>query len=269
MPVRQAAQRPPRLNITSYFGHKETSSTTATLPHVTSSSDGKNSVSGQVNILHGLSPAQGRALRAAELNRLAPSDVIFRGCTGAWALDGSQQDAAEFLTHLMRVASQDDIQWEARLQQEGRVSLEDLGISPITLPYQGSAGIQTIVDSWSNQPIPHALSKSSELKILQLPRFVDGRKVHDPMPLQEEVLLPQFEEDGIQVHPVRYHLVSFIVHIGHTPHSGHYRTAVRTAEGWRLGDDDKATEPVSLSDPLPLNSAYLAFLVKEPTQSQP
>ena len=218
---------------------------------------------------HGLSPAQGRALSAAKFNRLAPSDAIFRGCTGAWTLDGTQQDAAEFLTHLMRVASQDDIQWEARLQQEGRVSLEDLGISPITLPYQGSAGIQTIVDSWSNQPIPHALSKSSDLIILQLPRFVDGRKVHDSMPLQEEVHLPQFEADGIQVHPVRYHLVSFIAHIGHTPHSGHYRTAVRTAEGWRLGDDDKATEPVSLSDPLPLNSAYLAFLVKELTQSQP
>ena len=88
------------------------------------------------------------------------------------------------------------------------------------------------------------------------------------MPLQEEVHLPQFEADGIQVHPVRYKLVSFIVHLGHTPLSGHYRTAVHTAEGWRLGDDDKPTEPVSLSDPIPLNSAYLAFLVKAPPQLQ-
>ena len=49
MPARRATQRPPRLNITTYFGRKETSPPKATLPHVTSNSDGQNSDSGLVN----------------------------------------------------------------------------------------------------------------------------------------------------------------------------------------------------------------------------
>ena len=162
----------------------------------------------------------------------------------------------------MRVAHQDDIQWEARLQLEGRVSTEDLGISPIPLPHLGQGGLQQQIDHWGGQPVPRALSSPSELIILQLPRFLDGRKVLDHIQLQEEVLLPQFEADSIQVQQVPYRLTSFIIHLGHTPHSGHYRTAILTSDGWQLGDDDKPLEPLSLHDPLPLTSAYLVVLEK-------
>ena len=210
----------------------------------------------------GLSDAQGRAFRAAAASSLAPSDSAFRSCAGAWTLDGTRQDAAEFLTHLLRVASQDDIQWEARLQLEGRISTEDLGISPIPLPYLGNGGLLQQIDHWGSQPVPHALSSSADLIVLQLPRFVDGRKVLDHIQLHEKVFLPQFEADSIQVQRIPYRLTSFIIHLGHTPHSGHYRTAILTSEGWQLGDDDKPLEPLSLQDPLPLSSAYLVFLEK-------
>jgi len=39
-----------------------------------------------------------------------------------------------------------------------------------------------------------------------------------------------------------YELYAVILHVGHTPHSGHYKSIARTKDGWHMFDDDRIVE---------------------------
>ena len=96
--------------------------------------------------------------------------------------------------------------------------------------------LQTLVTEWhQHHGMITALLHSSPLVCLQVDRYIqleDGtlRKFEEPIQYGEEVLLPVFQDAGIEIEWTPYHVVSAIAHLG-TDQAGHCRTLLRTGNG--------------------------------------
>ena len=178
-----------------------------------------------------------------------------------WTQAHEQHDAAEFCAHFLRHAKPPIFlgAWNARLAQGDAVRVVDTGTTllPLKLDRLESA-LQSCLDAWEGQAQIHAMSYFGGALILQLHRFtrdyadgihkLDARVVIKP---GQEVAVPVFSHPGSTTTAMINCRVAFVVyHLGATPHTGHYQTALSVpgrclgfSDGWKFMICNDSTKP--------------------------
>ena len=168
-------------------------------------------------------PALQEAYRTSQLARITPEHQVLDTVTRGWTFDGSQQDAAEFLSAILpNLPGMQVCCWETRSPMEAGYVVDEEGLSPIFLNVPLDADLQHVINSWSNQTPVRALVATEKFVILALPRYAGaGKKNSSSIRLQESFLLPAFEGEGSAL---TWHLFLFraeVIHLGEEPTSGH------------------------------------------------
>ena len=157
-----------------------------------------------------------------------------------WSHPNRQHDVGEFLQHISPSMFSEEQRgfWEARTLQQpsGLVQAEDQGTMwPLLLP-TGLSSLQTgtsvvspqkLVIAWRGQAATHAAVALPELAVLQVCRFrPDGTKDFTPIKLSEAVYIPFYTGSGLNTSSARYTITAVVYHLGQSPLSGHYRSAL-------------------------------------------
>ena len=196
---------------------------------------------------HGLDYAYGCLARAFEKlllpGRLCLLDELsWRPLIRSWPKTRGQQDAAEFLCHLLATSQPGAFRgtWQSRIQQGSsdscRYQVVDQGglHAPIILELH-PGGLSYSIASWKSQFATHALQDASALLVLQLRRYshrggaLSKDTVMCAIEAGELIYMPIFSE-GLGLTYVKYRLASVVYHLGESPHSGHYKTALSVAQ---------------------------------------
>ena len=69
-----------------------------------------------------------------------------------------------------------------------------------------------------------------------------ARKCEQKMVFSDTVRFPCFIDDTSDVQHCQYLISGFIFHLGSSPHSGHYRAAVRRQNKWYIYEDGQLPE---------------------------
>ena len=206
-----------------------------------------------------------------------------------WSNIHSQQDAAEFISHLLGYSQPAAYSgsWEARTTYEDpnrHASIVDTGqlLSPLILEISGPT-LQHCVFHWHIQNHLHALRRSPRLLFLQIKRFrrteAGDDTVKDTTALHikaaEVVRIPCFVND-VDASTVieHYAVMGFIFHIGSTLKAGHYKAAL-SGQGAALDsspmfyvtDDDRPLQSAQQSETLAAQGCYVIGLRKLNRQS--
>ena len=201
----------------------------------------------------------------------------------SWRRPTGQQDAAEFLGHLL-LRSQPGAfhgSWAAKMivgpSTCRRLDVVDGGplASPIIL--DATAGdLRSGLLEWQQQYSVHALQEPSAFLVIQLQRFAQTGntycKITNECRIQagELVDVPVFSS-GLRLTSASYCVRAVLYHLGSTPYSGHYRTALcvaTTSMGSRrwdfhVTDDGIPTKLATGSDVREIQAnCYLCFLSK-------
>ena len=132
-----------------------------------------------------------------------------------------------------------------------------------------AGSLQVLLGNWHQQAQIHALDMAADNLFLQIPRFqvAEGGTVHKhSLPLNIELdaplQIPIFADDNsITVRWVAYEIMSRIVHEGHSPSQGHYRTVLlhpnRSGEHWYTEDGEVAAHAAALNEHIRSNCYIL------------
>ena len=174
-----------------------------------------------------------------------------------WRQPARQHDAAEFVHHVLHTLRPSCM--EATWQQRRGDEVRDVGttMSPMLLPIQGCVQLQHCVRQWARHDGVHALHSAPPLVCLQLNRF-SGQHPNIRKNLDEillgDVQIPVFVGHSARVRHVLYRPAASVVHIGDSPHAGHYRALLLPqVEHRELGDlcgarlTEDGTESVAIS----------------------
>ena len=149
-------------------------------------------------------------------------------------------------------------------------SLRDCGgVSPLELQcdlrdiplVRDICPLQNVIQYWQAAASQAALHAGTACVALQLNRFtVVDRAVHKlstPVSLPSKLHLPCWVEGSL-----RYLLSAALVHLGSTPHSGHYRTLLIESTGkmWWTDDGVPARPPRKDEAFTLLRNVYIIFL---------
>ncbi|CAE7030621.1 unnamed protein product [Symbiodinium sp. CCMP2592] len=160
-----------------------------------------------------------------------------------WRDPGRQHDAAEFIKSYQAGADTNGLSgvWQARTTAGEVRFLGDTSPLPLSVPLTDGATVQQLVTAWSAQDQVHALWRPPECLVLQLSRYGSRGKLHTHISLDDGVVqFPCFVASTNHVCHVDYQLQAAAIHLGSTPHEGHYRAALFD-EGNKLwyADDGK------------------------------
>ena len=206
------------------------------------------------------------------------SRPLMQRCLRRWPHNGRQQDAADFLQHFAQAAQLAHFQGGWSVMSEG--SLRDCGgISPLVLQgnlqdlplHRGICPLQSVIQQWQSTASQPALHAGTQCVAIQLNRFtVVDRAVHKlntPVSLPRTIHLPRWVEGSLQ--QSEYRLCAALVHLGSTPHSGHYRALLIEDSGrmWWTDDNVSARPPRKDEAPSLLRNVYIIFLRPSPNAS--
>ena len=178
-----------------------------------------------------------------------------------WDLSDRQQDASEFLQHFLERAGVLNTLWDRRSLTETGPRLLDQGTLPIHLGIPDTdSTLQQAVVAWHRRGQYNAISFTDGVVVLHLGRFLRGHKLFTEVSISSVVLLPVFAE-GINCRWEAFEVLAAQVHLGNTPHSGHYRTLLRAGDSWWLSDDASLAVPAPL-EPAHLQNAYLIWAAR-------
>ena len=205
------------------------------------------------------------------------SRPVIKRCLRQWPHNGRQQDAADFLQHWSQAAQLVHFQSSWSILTAG--SLRDCGsVTPLVLQcdlqelplVRGTCPLQSIVRSWQAVTSQPALHAGTTCVALQLNRFVvRDRAVHKlstPVSLPNKIYLPCWVEGSLTQR--EFLLSAALVHLGSTPHSGHYRALLVEGTGkmWWTDDGVPARPPRKDEAATLLRNVYIVFL--RPSQHQ-
>eukprot|EP00435_Cladocopium_sp_Y103_P014281 s3225_g3.t1 len=184
-----------------------------------------------------------------------------------WTIDdlAVQQDVAEFghwFLHRTRPFFI-DCRWVARyLRDVGPEELRDGAEkgalhSPIQLPIHSGlcdscqtntpVTLQSLIDAWHD---PLGLCRSTlqagRTILVEISRFLPEMrsKCLQQIEVTPTVRFPSFCNDEGDTHFYCYDVCAFVYHIGATPHTGHYRAALRYQQHWLVYEDSQPPEHV-------------------------
>ena len=202
----------------------------------------------------------------------------------SWRRPTSQQDAAEYLGHLLLRFQPGAFHgsWAAKMIVGPsicrRLDVVDGGplASPIIL--DATAGdLRSGLLEWRQQYSVHALQEPSSFLIIQLRRFAQTghayRTITNEYRVQDGELVdvPVFSR-GLRLTSASYCVRAVLYRLGSTPYSGHYRTALNVATtsmasrrwDFHVTDDGMPTKLATKSDIREIQAnCYLCFLSKD------
>ena len=212
-----------------------------------------------------------QALLASTTPQHVWSRPIIKRCLRQWPHNGRQQDAADFLQHWSQAAQLVHFQSSWSVLTDG--SLRDCGgVAPLVIQcdlqelplVRGTCPLQSIVSSWQAVASTPALHAGTTCVALQLNRFVvRDRAVHKlstPVSLPSKLHLPCWVEGSLTQR--EFLLSAAVVHLGSTPHSGHYRALLVEGTGkmWWTDDGVPARPPRKDEAATMLRNVYIIFL---------
>ena len=194
-----------------------------------------------------------------------------------------QQDAAEFLCHILASAQPGAFQgtWQSRIQPGNgdarRYQTVDQGnlFAPL-IPELRPGGLSHSITFWKSQYAIHALQDASSLLTIQLRRYSHqgSAYVKDRVPCileaGELIYMPIFS-DGLCLNYAKYRLLAVTYHLGDSPYSGQYKTALSVAKpdsggqmqwSFFIVDDGKPPVPSTRNDIQEIrNNSYICHLL--------
>ena len=197
--------------------------------------------------------------------------------TDGWTITDMdrQQDVAEFAHwFLMRTKPLFvNCEWVARFLRDG---LEDepsvrheqghrFGLISLHInPQLDTCSLQHLIELWHDYSgLCRAASKERRVILLHLSRFLPNldHKCNQRVIFSNTVTFPCFIGDSADFHFKQYLVCGFVFHLGASPHSGHYRAAVRCRNQWLLYEDGTIPEKhVDLPD-MALRNSVLFWLL--------
>ena len=175
----------------------------------------------------------------------------FRMLSPRWVFNTEQQDASEYLQALF--AQTDDLQvvWDSRVLHEGVPHIAAQGTHPVAMqiPSQDNrrTSLQDIVAHWHAQHDSASFVHMYPIICIQLNRYLDHRKDNSIVEIPDSIQLP-FHTQEQHVEWRNYWISSAALHLGSTPHRGHYRALLRVGASWCLTDDGKTADSITLHD---------------------
>ena len=193
-----------------------------------------------------------------------------------WQNEMSQNDVAEYHSHLMSTAAIECVRWEARLMVGMHIICADSGSlsQPLGLVVPGDAedtlSLSACLMHWHLQLHCHALVAASDWIVLQYPRFrtEEGHtcRCHRALNISEEITIPCFRNGSLDVYWEEYAIQGLVLHKGDSPISGHYVCLLRRhgSHCWTEKDDLKKELGRVCSDvsALPSQDIYMIFAVR-------
>ncbi|CAE7863195.1 unnamed protein product [Symbiodinium microadriaticum] len=171
--------------------------------------------------------------------------IAWRAFHGGWVEPHRQHDVFEYLGYLRPKLGPDVTlgRWQGRQMHDAHITLLDEGSTwPLLLPAQlstleartGAAlTLQHLVDEWEcSQAGLHGMTHAPEALLVQINRFEvspEGTlKVDTPLQPDPYLMIPTYLHDLDHATPLalqyrRYCRVAAILHLGDSPHAGHYR----------------------------------------------
>ena len=211
-------------------------------------------------------------LRSSEPVHL-PDCLALRWLFAGWSQLHQQHDAGEFLAHCLYAAEAEawEGRWESRLSEPFRVADAGTLLRAIPLPITGTT-LQSLLDAWSQQYAPHALTLHNNVLFLQLERYgADAHKNQQLLRIRpgDQLAVPLFAEPAsLATRHETFQVVTVIYHIGHTVKSGHYQTLLGHPSedgswGFLVCDDNRSPRVARKTDlNLVDRNAYLIGLVR-------
>jgi hypothetical protein len=197
--------------------------------------------------------------------------------TDGWTITDMdrQQDVAEF-AHWFLLRTKPlfvNCEWVARFLRDGlendpsvrheqghRFGLISLHINP----QLDTCSLQHLIELWHDYlGLCRAASKERRVILLHLSRFLPNldHKCNQRVIFSNTVTFPCFIGDSADFHFKQYLVCGFVFHLGASPHSGHYRAAVRYRNQWLLYEDGTIPEKhVDLPD-MALRNSVLFWLL--------
>ena len=176
---------------------------------------------------------------------------IVRAFHYGWQNERSQNDVAEYYSHLMSTAAVDCGGWEARLMVDMHSICADSGSlrQPLGLVVPGDAedtlSLSECLLHWHLQLHCHALVAAPDWIMMQYPRFRTEEgltsRCHRALYISEDFTIPCFRNGSLDVYWERYLILGLILHKGGSPCSGHYVCLLRRhgSHSWTEKDDLK------------------------------
>ena len=191
-----------------------------------------------------LATSRGREMLLAQMHQ-------FRQLSPQWEFNNEQKDASEYLHTLFHHTDDLQVVWDSRVIHAGipRIALQGTHPVAMPLPLQDNRRIPLleVVEQWHIQQESAAFVHAYPVICIQLNRYIANRKDNRIVEIPDRVRLP-FHTNENQVEWREYWIGGAILHLGSTPHRGHYRALLRVGASWCLTDDGKPAEPITLHD---------------------
>ncbi|CAE7308157.1 unnamed protein product [Symbiodinium microadriaticum] len=179
-----------------------------------------------------LATSRGREMLLAQMHQ-------FRQLSPQWEFNNEQKDASEYLHTLFHHTDDLQVVWDSRVIHAGipRIALQGTHPVAMPLPLQDNRRIPLleVVEQWHIQQESAAFVHAYPVICIQLNRYIANRKDNRIVEIPDRVRLP-FHTNENQVEWREYWIGGAILHLGSTPHRGHYRALLR------VDDEMKATE---------------------------
>ncbi|CAE7678489.1 unnamed protein product, partial [Symbiodinium necroappetens] len=138
---------------------------------------------------------------------------------------------------------EENLVWEARYVDPAGIQVPHTGFQPISRKLRIEAcSLQALVHDWSSQGYVHAVVMQAGPLLLHIVRNAEAGKNCTRVFLEATVRIPFFVE-GVSVEWRPYKVVSVVEHHGASVDSGHYRSLLKTSDGWLHSDDSIVAAP--------------------------
>ena len=190
-----------------------------------------------------------RSLCQASVRRgstlMLASQLVVRSILRNWTFDQRQQDASEFTTILLNGLGLNSSVWAAKYSDVAGIHVPHTGELPLSLRLRAEAcSLQGLLEDWSaQQGYVHALVAQEGPLLLHLVRNAEAVKSVVPVTLSAVVRVPFFVE-GTSVEWRPFQVASIVEHHGDQVTCGHYRSLLKTSDGWLHSDDHSPAVPV-------------------------
>ena len=150
---------------------------------------------------------------------------------------------------LLSERSEQWFRWEERRAVLGDVEVVDRGgpVFMLQVPRTRTWTLTQAFAVWSEAVSPRAISRSGRVLIVQMGRYVDGRKDMSLAEIEHSVMVPVFDEES-RIRLEEYRIAAAVIHLGARPTSGHYRALLRDGDRWGYSDDNARSTLVDLTD---------------------
>ena len=193
---------------------------------------------------------------------LLSRQLVVRSMLPRWDFGPTQRDVSEFLLSFLSAASASWFRWEPRQAERDGIRVVDTGgpVLFLEVPAQESWTPTQAFARWHEAEAVRAIPRVGSVLIVQIGRYINGRRDVSPIDLASDVLVPEFSE-GVEVGRQAYRVQAVVMHLGARPTSGHYRALLREGNQWGYSDDGVTARIVGLHAEHQQN-AYMLFLVR-------